>query len=538
MTSSRIRNLASRGRAYVVVAAAIVGVALVASAWMLSSGRGSSGTSQETASATLRILSEPDGALVTVDGVARGLTPVVVSGLAQGGHRVRLEKDGFEPKVVESVPFGGQMGIHASLIPASPPPPRVADIREDEPVGDPVATRPPPVRMRDPRLPPDPVEEFDDAPFVRSTPSSSGGIAGRAGGVAVRDVNVKAQQNAVALALEWLENHQSPDGNWDADGFHAQCKLNRCGGLGEAHYDPGATALATLAFLGRGETHNTGPYRDTVKNALRYLVSIQDSEGRFGPQNAYQSQYNNFMATLAMTEAYGLSGSRLFKEPAQRGVSFIHKAQNPYLAWRYGVRDGDNDTSVTGWAVAALKSAKMAELDVDENAFKGALTWIDKMTEPEFGRVGYQRRGGPPARTQGMQEKFPADHSESLTGIGMIVRIFSGQDPAKNDYIQKGAQLLLEKQPRWDVEAGTIDSYYWYWGSLAMFQVGGQPWTRWSRSVDAALVPHQRKEQGRDERGSWDPVGPWSGEGGRVYSTALNCLSLETTYRYARVFGR
>ena len=36
--------------------------------------------------------------------------------------------------------------------------------------------------------------------------------------------------------------------------------------------------------------------------------------------------------------------------------------------------------------------------------------------------------------------------------------------------------------------------------------------------------------------GSWDPIGAWGGPGGRVYATAINVLSLEIYYRYARVF--
>jgi hypothetical protein len=46
-----------------------------------------------------------------------------------------------------------------------------------------------------------------------------------------------------------------------------------------------------------------------------------------------------------------------------------------------------------------------------------------------------------------------------------------------------------------------------------------------------ALVANQRREAGVDEHGSWDPVDPWSAEGGRVYSTAICCLSLESYYR-------
>ena len=37
--------------------------------------------------------------------------------------------------------------------------------------------------------------------------------------------------------------------------------------------------------------------------------------------------------------------------------------------------------------------------------------------------------------------------------------------------------------------------------------------------------------------GSWDPVDRWGFEGGRVYATAINALTLEVYYRYDNVFG-
>jgi len=67
-----------------------------------------------------------------------------------------------------------------------------------------------------------------------------------------------------------------------------------------------------------------------------------------------------------------------------------------------------------------------------------------------------------------------------------------------------------------------------------MFQLGGDYWKVWNESMKDALVPNQQRDG--DERGSWDPIGAWGRSGGRVYSTAINVLSLEIYYRYDRVF--
>jgi hypothetical protein len=361
-----------------------------------------------------------------------------------------------------------------------------------------------------------------------------GGGPGEKGGFGpTRGHKADLPRRGVLDALQWLKNHQSPDGRWDCDGFDAACKMNRCDGPGEATHDVGVTGLSLLAFLGAGETHQSGTCKETVKSALRYLREVQDSEGCLGPRTSQHFLYDHACASLALTEAYGMTGARLLKEPAQRGVGFVLRARNPYLAWRYNVpADGDNDTSVTGWMVMALKSAKLSGLDVEKQPIEDAIVWVERMTEPEFGRTGYQQRGGPPARTNENMAKFPNSKSESLTAVGLTCRIFGGRDVKSDPMIDKGADLLAKCLPKWDVDQGTIDFYYWYYGSLAMFQVGGPRWNKWNESVKTALLDHQRREKDRCEFGSWDPVDAWSTDGGRVYATAINCLTMEVYYRY------
>ena len=337
-------------------------------------------------------------------------------------------------------------------------------------------------------------------------------------------------EKSVADALNWLARHQAENGAWYSAGFNEQCDGDKCTGPGEPYYTPGLTGMALLAFLGDGQTHRSGEHQEVVLKGLRHLKTIQDSEGCFGPRVSQHFQYNHALCSLAMVTAYGMTRSPIFQESAQSAVNFVQHSQNPYLGWRYGVRDGDNDTSMTSWMTMVLAAAKQSGLTVDDGSFKGAVTWIDKMTEPEFGRVGYNRRGGPPARTQEMMDAFPADLSEAITAAGLLVRIHAGQSPASNEWIQKGAELLAAKPPVWTADRGTNDFYYWHLGTMAMRRIGGEYWDAWRNAVFAAVVEEQRKGDG-GEAGSWDPVDAWSKAGGRVYATATLCLTVEQLLR-------
>ena len=453
-------------------------------------------------------------------------------------------KSAVSASVVEEIPT-----VHEELTPPSP--------RESKPVRDNQTPLPDPRVTKDavdPKNEDDTADPFNETlgakdflgesfldgpetnPAIGIGDSAGGPFAGRGGLRKMRAGGRGGTEESLRRGLSWLANHQSEDGMWDCDGFSSRCsKLGVCDGPGNAMYDPGVSGLALLAFLGAGETHRHGQYRKNVEKGLRYLRQIQDPEGCFGPRTTSQFTYNTSIAALAMAEGYGMTGSPLLRRSAQQGIDFLHKAQNPYLAWRYGVRPGDNDTSVTGWMVMALKSARMAGLDVDQAAFDGAGQWVEKVTEPEYGRVGYTARGSGSARPSDLADRFPADRTESMTAVGLLIRIFLGEDPKESEMIKKGAALLQKSLPVWDEASGSIDMYYWYYGTLAMFQVDGEGWKQWNNAIKDAIVDHQRTDG--DERGSWDPVGPWGREGGRVYSTALNTMCMEVYFRYPKVFG-
>jgi hypothetical protein len=336
---------------------------------------------------------------------------------------------------------------------------------------------------------------------------------------------------AVEGGLEWLRRHQGPDGLWDCDGFFAACENGPCGGSGYSLFDPGVTGLALLAFLGDGRTHETS---SEVKRGLKALRDIQDEGGCFGARTTNRFPYHHGVAAQAMIEAYALTGSAFWKTSADKAVGFIVRCQNPYLGWRYGIRPQDNDTSVTGWMTLALVEAREAGLAVPAESLDGAKAWLEKVTEPEYGRVGYTARGTGPARPHDIMDEFPPDRSEALTAEGVAMRVFLGERPGSSEMISKGTELCLKVLPQWDRDRGAIDVYHWFHGTLAMHQVGGGPWEAWRKALHTALLPNQRTEG--CAAGSWDPVGVWGREGGRVYATALAVLCLEAPWRFARRF--
>jgi hypothetical protein len=333
----------------------------------------------------------------------------------------------------------------------------------------------------------------------------------------------------ITAGLRWLHFHQDEDGRWDQDGFHKNCERKeeekRCDGRGTSQYDVGGTSLALLAFLGDGHTHRVGPFRKTVKKGLKWLRSQQQENGSFGPRLAESWIYNSAMATMALSEACAMTGDHRLKTTCRKGVDFLLNAQNPGLAWKYEPRSKRNDTSVTGWMVLALKAAEAAGIQVEKSVFEGALNWFDRMTDKN-GKVGYMRPGDDGSVIRNISEHY--EKLPVMTALATICRLLCGVT-RRDKRTLKAVDLLMQNLPDWNKPRGDkVNMYYWFWGTHAMRQYGGQKWHKWNTAMKKALLDTQRVGGCAD--GSWDPVGQWGMVGGRVYSTAINCMTLETFY--------
>ncbi|MDQ7779513.1 MAG: terpene cyclase/mutase family protein [Planctomycetota bacterium] len=379
----------------------------------------------------------------------------------------------------------------------------------------------------------------------RPGPGGPGGPGGNRG-----DGDGRGPVFSTIRGLAWLARHQNPEGYWDCDGFHSQCKGTICDGPGYPEYNVGVTGLALLAFLGAGYTHKSKDviegcsFGRVVVNGLKWLQSQQDTEGLFGGKSGAKYMYNHALGTLAMCEAYGMTQSPLFERSARRAVEYLMRAQTKYRGWRYDSQPRDNDMSVTGWCVMALKSAELAGFQVGMAGYQGALNLVNELTEDLYFRVGYQ--SSEDAGTQ-VSEKGKNDHymnHGAMTAIGMLIRMYTEGNPA-DPILSAQARILMQDLPEWNKKNLTNDYYYWYYATLALFMYDGPDsgsptqkyWKEWNKSMLVAIRDTQRKKADKCAEGSWDADDRWGFEGGRVYATAINTLTLEVYYRYPNVFS-
>jgi hypothetical protein len=332
-------------------------------------------------------------------------------------------------------------------------------------------------------------------------------------------------EQAVERALAWLARTQQSEGFWDASRFGAgtapeQSEVHERPNAG-ATADTGVTALAVLAFLGAGHTPERGQYAPVVTRALRWLVSQQISNGYLGGSASYiEGMYCHGMSTFALAEAYAMwedpQGRAWLRDPIQRGVDFIVSQQIRDGSWRYIGRKNDyGDMSMFGWQLMALESAELGGIAIPVPTRQGMVRFLQNMSRGESGGLAAYRTTDPVTPTMTAEAMF----CKQMLGL-----------PRSHPSNTEAAQYLMQHRP----SRTQLNYYYWYYGTLAMFQFGGEPWERWNEQL-RDLVISEQLTQG-EFAGSWEPRGEWGPYGGRVYTTAMAALCLEVYYRYLPLY--
>ncbi|MGB0953789.1 MAG: prenyltransferase/squalene oxidase repeat-containing protein [Planctomycetota bacterium] len=368
--------------------------------------------------------------------------------------------------------------------------------------------------------------------------------------------SVRAQRGAVEDALLWLVDHQDAQGFWDADEFYHSDRFKdqpSSMGPGNPVMDVAMTSLVALALQGNGNSLGRGRHKEALSNSVAWLRDTQQVDGLFGFDVGNPTLTTQALATMAMGESYYMSSQTpVLKRPMQRAVQILEQAQVPSSGWGYYLDGtGPCNTKTTGWIILALHQAEVNDLAVDPKTKTGAQDWFLSATEAETHRVGFEWSNkslvlyGIPEACFG--PNAPPGFSEASTAIALLsTMLMTPTDGIRTwsehpDYpkMQAQVQILMGALPHWQTRPTTIDLEYWYFATEALYQWGGPEWETWNRAIQEALLPHQRLENRKDNfYGSWDPVGVWGQEGGRIHSTALCALILQTPSRRAKLLAK
>ena len=324
---------------------------------------------------------------------------------------------------------------------------------------------------------------------------------------------------AVRRALGWLADNQAADGRWDprsqGAGSEASVQGHDRHGAG-SHADAAMTGLAVLAFLGSGHTHREGAYRENVRRGLAYLLENQAADGRLaGEAVGYEIMYCHGMAACALSEAFGMTHDARLREPVRRAVAYTVAAQDAAGGgWRY--RPGDpGDTSQLGWQVMLLRSADLAGIPMPAETRQGIVRYLQSVCSGDSGGLASYRPGQPPSR--------------SMTAEALVCWQLLGL-PQEHPAGQEAATYLLGGVP-----GDECNLYYWYYATLAMYQLQGPGWQAWNNALQRALLSRQVRQGAM--AGSWETNDPWAGYGGRLYTTTLATLTLEVYYRFLPLYA-
>lgn len=378
-------------------------------------------------------------------------------------------------------------------------------------------------------------------------------------------------QAAVREGLCWLARHQNSDGSWSPTTIATVCPCEDPMYQPKEEYttrfDEGLTGLALLSFLRTGfadpaleelvDTTSGKRFRvsEVVERGVSWLTKRQKPDGAFTFTRPFM--YSEALAGAAVAEAYARTQNSAWKDAAQRSMDFIQGAQRPspkgqgLWGWRYasrqeierfargGVMDDrmkrelyDADSSITAWCMMALDAGARAGLAIGDEHLAGGLAFTQWVTERN-GMVGYLDPKGAGAKVTGPGDHY-IYHPAAMSALGMYTRSF-GQGDVDKVFLDLAAQQITKDLPAITADNLSIDYYYWFFGSLALNQLDGPDgstktgryFAPWKQSVVTALLALQDRSRTACSNGGWMVPDRWARDGGPIYTTAMNVLTLE-----------
>lgn len=387
-----------------------------------------------------------------------------------------------------------------------------------------------------------------------------------------------ASEAAIERGLLWLARHQAANGAWSFEHPHCidpfgrpsqQC-LCRTKGYIDGH-TKASTSIALLPFLGAGNTHLDGPYKEVVYRGLEQLKTILDIELKeLHPDNPdfvstfSGDLYGYGITALVMAEAFGMTGDPDLERYVNALTVFLARHQHPLGGWRYELGQ-PGDITVTGWQVVALKSSQLAGAAVHSDIFRQADKFLDSLTPPaplsRRGRaqVVANKIGGlnrDPTRYHylaSFANSTTREPGECTSAVGLLCRLYTGWN-SNDPRLLQGVNQLLQSNTH-----PALLLYRNFYLAQILLHIDHPAWEQWNRRNRDYLVQMQVTETTRMnqrnpafgsppcEIGSWyltNPNGTTKNvirdrhlaPAGRLAHTALAILTLEVYYRLLPIY--
>jgi len=374
--------------------------------------------------------------------------------------------------------------------------------------------------------------------------------------------------------LRWLKRNQNTgSGGWDWDGAST------------AAADDAVSGLALYAFLTAGCTDQQPPeFALTVESATQYLISKSDNGAFY--RGGSVCMYTTGICTMALAEAARMTENESLREAAretaEEGIAYMASRQSTSVGgWSYG--GGGHDISVTGWCLEGYAQAMASGIDIPANAqtnintflrasiredryhcnrvycSKAGCGWGTTVTDhntwlayvidltlkcPNCGErvyacwiAGSEFRDGDkcpscggnttpyPPSEYGTGYAYAAWYAKPFlagTAIALACRRLMGE--SMSSAACQGALQVLSGLNYMNNANGTY--YNVYYLTLVMSQMDDSRWNAWNEAFRPAMLERQIKDG--EDMGSWPINNYWSAvRGGRVYTTAMACITLE-----------
>jgi hypothetical protein len=329
----------------------------------------------------------------------------------------------------------------------------------------------------------------------------------------------------------WLTRHQAESGSIGsaaASGGSVTCDCLHGGfDLGRPDHDVGRTALALVALM---QSEDPGRFGATIRGGVRYLLGRQAAkDGLIGDRVGKAFLYDHCIATWALARGLQLVPGELedlaVGAGLERAVALVLAARNPAGGWRYDLPPiGDNDTSVTTWAVLALAEAREVGVQVPEEAWQGAHRFLLHVTDPITGRIGYSAPGEPSARETLINDHHPREAYETMTASGL--RALGALGRVDESAWATSLELLVRGFPAPLEETDAVpDLYGLHHAAWVLARMRGKQAR--AHLLEIGELGPARQEAHGCRVGSWGADTVWGHAGGRVYTTALWVLTLQ-----------